>query len=53
MVNNCVRCGRRVRPGENWVKVQLWAIKGIFDWGCFITLLKSHYETCATAGLAG
>jgi hypothetical protein len=42
MENNCVRCGRKVRPEENWVKVHLWASKGIFDWGCFITLLKSH-----------
>lgn len=54
MENNCVRCGRKVRPEENWVKVQLWAIKGIFDWGCFINAAEvSRYETCETGGLAG
>jgi len=42
MDNNCVRCGRKVRPEENWVKVHLWANNAVFDWGCFITLLKSH-----------
>jgi hypothetical protein len=42
MDNNCVRCGRKVRPEENWVKVHLWASNAVFDWGCFIALLKSH-----------
>jgi hypothetical protein len=42
MDNNCVRCGRKVRSEENWVKVHLWASKAVFDWGCFIALLKSH-----------
>ena len=41
MDNNCVRCGRKVRPEENWVKVHLWASNAVFDWGCFIALLKS------------
>jgi|SRR5579863_2041281 len=40
--NNCLRCGRKVRPEENWVKVHLWASNAVFDWGCFIALLKSH-----------
>ena len=42
MDSNCVRCGRKVRPEENWVKVHLWASNAVFDWGCFIALLKSH-----------
>jgi len=42
MNNNCVRCGRKVRTDENWGKVHLWASNAVFDWGCFIALLKSH-----------
>ena len=47
MDNNCVRCGRKVRLRENWVKVHLWASSAVFDWGCFITLLKSHGSKAA------
>ncbi|MGO9268163.1 MAG: hypothetical protein ACLQBA_25290 [Candidatus Binataceae bacterium] len=42
MDNNCARCGRKVRSEENWVKVHLWASNAVFDWGCFVALLKSH-----------
>jgi hypothetical protein len=35
-------CGRKVRPNENWLKVHLWATDAVFDWGCFIALLRSH-----------
>jgi hypothetical protein len=47
MDNNCVRCGRKVRLGENWVKVHLWTNNAVFDWGCFIALLKSHGSKAA------
>jgi hypothetical protein len=47
MDNNCLRCGHKVRPEENWVKVELWASIAVFDRGCFIALLKSQCPEAA------
>jgi hypothetical protein len=42
MENNCARCGRKVRPDANWVRVHLCGSNAVFEWGCFIALLKAH-----------
>ncbi len=42
MENTCARCGRKVRPDTNWVRVHLWGSNAVFEWACFIALLKSH-----------
>jgi hypothetical protein len=47
MDTNCVRCGRKVKPEENWLKAHLWASTAIFHWNCFIALMKSHGEAGA------
>jgi hypothetical protein len=47
MDTNCVRCGRKVKPEENWLKAHLGASTAIFHWNCFIALMKSHGEAGA------
>ena len=47
MDTNCVRCGRKVKLEENWLRAHLWASTAIFHWNCFIALMKSQGETDA------
>jgi len=47
MDTKCVRCGRKVRLEENWLRAHLWASTAVFHWNCFIALMKSHGETGA------
>ncbi len=47
MDTNCVRCGRKVKLEENWLRAHLWASTAIFHWNCFIALMKSHGEAGA------
>jgi hypothetical protein len=42
MQGNCVRCGRKVRSEENWLRAHLWASSAVFHWNCFIALLKAE-----------
>jgi hypothetical protein len=49
MDTSCVRCGRKVKLEENWLRAHLWASTAIFHWNCFIALMKSHGETGAEA----
>ncbi len=44
---NCVRCGRKVKLEENWLRAHLWASTAVFHWNCFIALMKSHGATGA------
>ncbi len=47
MDTNCVRCGRKVKLEENWLRTHLWASTAIFHWNCFIALMKSQGEAGA------
>jgi hypothetical protein len=47
MDTNCVRCGREVKPEENWLKAKHWASTATFHWNCFIALMKSPGEAGA------
>jgi len=47
MDSNCVRCGRKVKLEENWLRAHLGASTAIFHWNCFIALMKSQGETGA------
>jgi hypothetical protein len=47
MDTNCLRCGREVKPEENWLKAKRWASTAIFHWNCFIALMKSQGEAGA------
>jgi hypothetical protein len=42
MDNNCARCGRKVRRDDNWLKLHLSTGNAIFDWACFLALLRSN-----------
>ena len=42
MQGNCVRCGRKVRSEENWLRAHLWTSTAVFHWGCFVALLKAQ-----------
>jgi hypothetical protein len=50
---NCVRCGRKVKLEENWLRAHLWASTAIFHWNCFIALMKSQGEAGAEATWLG
>ena len=47
MGTNCVQCGRKVRPEENWLRAHLWTSTAVFHWNCLFALMKSHGETAA------
>jgi hypothetical protein len=47
MDSNCVRCGRKVKLEENWLRAHLGACTAIFHWNCFIALMKSQGEAGA------
>ena len=47
MDSNCVRCGRKVRLEENWLRAHLWASTAVFHWTCFFALMKSQGEAVA------
>ena len=49
MDTNCVRCGRKVKLEENWLRAHLWTSTAIFHWNCFIALMKSQGEAGAEA----
>lgn len=42
MADNCARCGRKVKSEENWLRAHLWASTAVFDYRCFIALLKAE-----------
>ena len=44
---NCVCCGRKVRTDGNWLKAHLWGSTAVFDWTCFLGLMKEHGEEAA------
>ena len=43
-MNACVMCGRKVQPGENWVRCHLWGGFASFHWGCFGEYLRADSE---------
>jgi hypothetical protein len=47
MDTDCARCGRKVRPAENWLRAHLWASTAVFHGSCFIALMKTHGEAGA------
>jgi hypothetical protein len=47
METNCARCGRKVKPADNWLKAHLWAGTAILHWTCFIALMKENGATAA------
>jgi hypothetical protein len=47
MDTNCVRCGRKVKLEENWLRAHLRGSTAVFHWSCFIALMKSQGETGA------
>jgi hypothetical protein len=53
MQGNCVRCGRKVRSGDNWLRAHLWASTAAFHWTCFTALMKEHGENGAEEARQG
>jgi hypothetical protein len=47
MDTNCARCGRKVKPEENWLRAHLRGSTAVFHWSCFTALMKSQGETGA------
>ena len=44
---NCVCCGRKVRTDDNWLKAHLCGSTAVFDWNCFLGLMKEHGKAAA------
>jgi hypothetical protein len=54
MLENCARCGRKVKAEENWLKAHLWASTAVFHWSCFTALMelgKREAELARTCGI--
>ena len=42
MDTNCMRCGRKVKREENWLRVHLWGNIAVLHWACFIGWAKAN-----------
>jgi hypothetical protein len=43
-MNDCIICGRKVQPTENWMRCHLWDGFASFHWRCFGEYLRADSE---------
>jgi hypothetical protein len=42
--DDCIVCGRKVQPTENWMRCHLWGGFATFRWKCFGEYLRADSE---------
>jgi hypothetical protein len=48
-MNQCRRCGKRVKRGDDHLKAYRWTAAAIFHWNCFFALMKERDAKVAAA----